>query len=1030
MSENPDFDELLLEWEEQEIAANNIAEFCESRGIHDEATVQEFAKRASALERVTRFLSSGDVAESTRVSALSEQQIEIINRIEIQEAFAFGGRSAIHTAIEQPISRSVALKTLLARTYDEDLSRARLVREAKILASLQHPGILPVYQLCDSTADDTFYTMPLVAGATLQENIARIFNSETVSFAEQIVPLVRRFTQVCQATGYAHSQGISHRDIKPENILLGDFGRTYLVDWGIARSIAPKQNREQRHENEISVTSDSNPNNNQPMANEQGAQLTSPGASMGTPGYMSPEQATGSTDYDEIKSDIFNLGATLYCILTGRAPYGERTLPATISAAAECQFAAPRKLNPSIPRPLESICLKAMSHLPGDRYDRAQDIQRDIDCWLADLPFAGHRETIGEKIARWNRRNGKWVAVMLAMAATVVLTAIIATVLTNSQKQRSDANTRLAWQTVNETVRDIESNESLKFANNRPLRDRLLQASLDNYKKLLSNPANQTALQGELGQAYLQSGKLRSQLQQLDLAKNDIATALDIFRAKLDRSPDQQAAENAAECLLLLNSIDKNRGLDDLEKIEQTVERWVVRFPESSKLQRAQIESSLQRARQMTDRNATKRLVDQLKKQIDNSEIDRQTKLELGIRLKLVQLQAENDVQVKSRLLDEAIGDYGLLFDSKNADIDIQLSLALDYAMTLRQRSTIATDPAEKLNWMVREQALIESMSAKFPTVLEFRTRHQEVLLALTKLYRQQSKFELALQACETAKELNTGLPNPNRDVSPNLAKALLDVAQWHRSNGRTQESQAALLRAVGVFEQSNDSIPPETQQMLGQNLLVIGVDQWLFGNAKAARESFVRSHTIFTELSKSDRKSMQLRNLDATSVMAIALSDAMLEKPNSAIPQVHSAIAEFKEIQKKMARTPAEQANIRIALHTSHFLLAALLERTDRADEAEKIRQQMKNFTPSSADAAFQLAKTYAWEAQIYGRGKPQLSDNDLFFVKQYHRQIMSLIETAVASGFTDMALIEKEPNFMVLFRYKRFRDLLDNME
>ena len=1011
MTTAPNLDDLLLEWEDQEEAnLDNVNSFCESRGIHDASTIEEFARRAIALDRISRFLSQDDRSSSTPVSALIEQtNVQATSQLDIQAAFAYGGRSAIHRAIETPLSRPVAVKTLLDEAPHQNLSRARLIREAKILGSLQHPAILPVYQLYESD-NDTFYTMPLVQGETLQQRIAQVHSDQSKSFTQDVAPLLRRFTQVCQAAAFAHEKGICHRDIKPENILLGDFGTTYLVDWGIARSLG-------RNEDQMNSSASRQKVVDMRNASEQ---LTSTGSSMGTPAYMSPEQAAGRDDIDEVKSDIFNLGATLYTLLTGQPPYSQRSMPQLLEAAANGSFHPPRKLNTTIPRQLESICLKAMSADPKDRYASAEEIQADIDCWFADLPFATHRETIVEKLSRWNRKNGKWVAATMAMASLIIISVIGAAFSINLQKQRSDQNTRLAWQTVNQTVRSIEDDESLKFANMRPLRKRLLETSLENYDRLLSNPANRSALRFELGDAYLQSGNARAQLEQNEAALEDFHKALNIFETS---DHDQRSAERAAECLIAITKATSDPSKTQFTRTQKQVENLWRLFPESVDLRRSRLEILLESAARETDTSKSNQIVTEIKQQLAGSNPDRRTKLEIGVRLNQLRARRASNPAEKTRLLEESLSNYSKLVDSPTASIDSQLAYAIPYAETLRQRSQLSTTPEEQTKWLENERTLVESMAIRFPTILEFRVKQQNVLMMLAQLHRRQGHFEQALQHSEKAFALNAAFAQPNVKATQELADTLLDVANWHRENGRTQESQFALQQVVNTFEEIDHELPDSTKQTIGQNLLIVGVDQWMYGNAQAALESFSQSTSLFEELLESNSDSTQLKNLLATSQMALALSDTMLENHDAAIQNLQVAIEGLKQVDESGTAAP----NFWIALHTSHFLYAALLERVGRSDEADHTREQLKKFLPNSAESAIQLARAYAWESQIYGRGKPELSENDLFFIDQYHQQTIELVEVAIANGFNDYSSIQNDPNFQPLFRHAKFRNLID---
>ncbi len=250
--------------------------------------------------------------------------------------------------------------------------------EAEITGGLEHPGIVPVYGLGTYPDGRPYYAMRFIRGDSLKEAIAAFHSREAsgndgkragprtdvVAFRN----LLRRFLDVCNAIEYAHSRGVLHRDLKPGNIIVGRYGETLVVDWGLAKATG----RTETTVEEAALTPSSS----------SGSVETLPGAAVGTPAYMSPEQARGDVDSLGPRSDVYALGATLYCLLTGKAPFEGKVLE-VLAAVKEGRFRAPRVLRPETDKALEAICLKAMALKPEDRYESARALADDIERLLA-----------------------------------------------------------------------------------------------------------------------------------------------------------------------------------------------------------------------------------------------------------------------------------------------------------------------------------------------------------------------------------------------------------------------------------------------------------------------------------------------------------------------------------------------------------------------------------------------------------------------------------------------------------------------
>ena len=240
-----------------------------------------------------------------------------------------------------------------------------------------------------------YYAMRFIRGDSLKEAIEHFHGDPALKGdpgrrSLELRKLLRRFVDVCNAIDYAHSRGVIHRDIKPANIILGKHGETLVVDWGLAKAVG----RADPSIGEQTIAPSSS-----------GSSETLPGSALGTPAYMSPEQAGGDLDRLGPRSDVYSLGATLYCLLTGRPPLEGEDIGEVLRKVQAGDFRAPRQVDPSLDRALEAVCLKAMAHRPEDRYATPRALAEDVERWMADEPVSAWREPLSRRARRWARRN-------------------------------------------------------------------------------------------------------------------------------------------------------------------------------------------------------------------------------------------------------------------------------------------------------------------------------------------------------------------------------------------------------------------------------------------------------------------------------------------------------------------------------------------------------------------------------------------------------------------------------------------------
>ncbi len=352
-------------------------------------------------------------------------------RFQVLRPHAQGGLGEVFVARDVELSREVALKQIIPFYADDPLIRSRFVAEAEITGRLEHPGVVPVYGLGCDPHGRPYYAMRFIVGDSLEDAIERFHNPATknLSPAErrlELRGLLGRFIDVCNAIEYAHSRGILHRDLKPSNIMLGKYGETLVVDWGLAKAIAgPESGKIDAGENALQPASGSGP------------AATQMGSALGTPQYMSPEQAAGRPNQLGPQSDVYSLGATLYCLLTGKAPFTDRTsdnIDEMLHRVERGDICPPRQLKPEIPRALEAICLKAMAVSPSDRYRAPRGLADDLEHWLADEPISARQDNFTSRLARFARRHRAWVQAGAASLGLVTIASIIALLVINNAK--------------------------------------------------------------------------------------------------------------------------------------------------------------------------------------------------------------------------------------------------------------------------------------------------------------------------------------------------------------------------------------------------------------------------------------------------------------------------------------------------------------------------------------------------------------------------------------------------------------------
>jgi serine/threonine protein kinase len=280
-----------------------------------------------------------------RLTTLADSGRSLEQRYEFRDELGRGGMGVVYRAYDHELQRDVAVKVLHAPALP-DLA-ARLTKEAHIIGRLEHPGIVPIYDVGQTADGLVAYVMKLVRGERLDVRTARGLSADEA---------FRIFDRICDAVTFAHSRGVIHRDLKPENIMLGSFGEVLVLDWGIAKTVDPESDLP-------GIQSD--------------VEETRHGAIMGTPGYMAPEQATGQGATADARADVYGLGGILAAMFAGNGGG----------------------------RPLAAIVAKAQAVSPQARYPTATELAADVRRHAAGMPVTAYRENVVERARRLAHNN-------------------------------------------------------------------------------------------------------------------------------------------------------------------------------------------------------------------------------------------------------------------------------------------------------------------------------------------------------------------------------------------------------------------------------------------------------------------------------------------------------------------------------------------------------------------------------------------------------------------------------------------------
>jgi len=502
-------------------------------------------------------------------------------RYRILRPHARGGLGQVFVAEDTELSRQVALKEIQANHADLPESRTRFVLEAQITGGLEHPGIVPVYGLGSYADGRPYYAMRFVQGESLRSSIRRFHDAKQPRFdGVEFRKLLAQFVAVCQAVAYAHSRGILHRDVKPDNVMLGKFGETLVVDWGLAKVIGRGERPPDPAESEQTL---------RPPRSGSNPSATAVGQALGTPTYMSPEQADGQLDELGPPADIYSLGATLYELLTGQPPF-LGPVREVLLQVRRGEVAPPRRVQPGVPPPLEAICLKAMAVRPGERYSTAQDLAADVERWLADEPVSARRERLGARLWRWIKRHRMLVTGLSATVLVGLVSLGVATVLLTAANERERTAHATAVkardrtrQALDAMISDATSDMLTTQKALAPEQRAFLESVLTYYGEFAAEPGEDETARKRLADAHYRLGMIHHRLDHHEESANVLRRASELFAQLADDFPTVTEYRNLEPMCFLAGVLrELNRPTESETVYRQAITLWerlVADFP-------------------------------------------------------------------------------------------------------------------------------------------------------------------------------------------------------------------------------------------------------------------------------------------------------------------------------------------------------------------------------------------------------------------------------------------------------------------
>ncbi len=704
---------------------------------------------APVAAQETLIEAPGGTATKPTVTVKTAKRFEIpqvLGDYELLGELGRGGMGIVYRARQRSVNRLVALKVIRPDRL-ASMSKAtkhkiieRFRTEAEAAARITHDNLVTVYEVgCE--ADCHFFAMRYVEGSSLSDK-TRKNPADNRQAAEWIEP-------VCRAVDAVHRNGILHRDLKPQNILLEtSTGRTLLADFGLAKLIDEEEG------------------------------MTQTGDAVGTPSYMSPEQFEDASSVG-VGTDIYGLGATLYCLLSGRPPFQTSSAMLTMQQVITVDAVPLRQINPAVDRDLETICMKCLDKSPARRYDTAAALADELKRYLEGQPILARPISLPEKMIRWCRRNPLVTSLIGATFAAVVFAVAalaVSNVRTEAARKKSEESFQEAMSAVNDLFTRVSEERLLNEPGLQTVRRDLLHRAREYYESFLLGRANDPTLKNELAATQFKMGLIVEELESPEAALDWFTKARDQQKAQVAAQPDSLAdARSLSNTLMAMGRVSKNLGkldeanefFSDAEKLRGTLLEKTKDADTKFDLQRlfANCRMNLglvERQRRNLDQSRTLYLEaqDQRRKALPTKPKDRAMRRDLAkgfYNLANLAIDRSDEAALRENI-DEAIQRLEELLAENPRDLDDQYLLSLCYRLRADLFAALAPrDPQfgpAAIDDYSNASRIVQRLSDLNPSVTKYLRELVRLSINLGQLSAQQTKNEDAVAHFRRALEL------------------------------------------------------------------------------------------------------------------------------------------------------------------------------------------------------------------------------------------------------------------------------------
>lgn len=939
------------------------------------------------------------------------------SRFRVIRPHARGGLGEVLVALDQELQREVALKQIQDRYADDVESRTRFVQEAEITGGLEHPGIVPVYSLGQYVDGRPYYAMRFIRGDSFKDAIEHFHKADVPGHADskrnlELRQLLNRFVAVCQAMAYAHSRGVVHRDIKPANIMLGKYGETLVVDWGLAKPV------DQVDSQHLPAVVDEERLTTSSM---HSATPTMMGSAVGTPQYMSPEQAAGRLDKVGAASDVYSLGATLYTLLTGQPPVTGPDLASILLKVQTGDFPRPRQIKPSIPPPLEAICLKAMAAKPEGRYPTPRFLSDDLEHWLGDEPVSAYPEPWTMRAQRWLRRHrtlatGAMTAILVAAVGLALATGLLtaaherersAKVEALHQKAQAEDNFKLARGAVDRYHTEVSESLLLQEPGMQPLRKKLLEAAREFYDKFVKERGDDPSVKGEFGKALYRLGLITADID----SPRDGLEYLDKAKVKfVELTPEH--SEDLALCYHHLGRLF--RLTNDYPKSEanyaEALKLWDNVVDKQPDFQSHRVRSQLGLGNVFQVSRQIKKARDEYRLALLAWE-----KLAAGDAAKPEYQREIAVARSNLAMVLTQLGDRQEAMDNLNGAATIQDKLVQDFPNLSKYQDDLARTrflrgdlhfqggknlPAQ--GDFLAAAGLWEKLVKSQPAVLIYQTRLAEAFASLANVYSLDRQHDKAIAASVQALDVRRKLAdkNPNQfSYQDDLAKGRFQLGNVYRGAKQASLAEKEYLEALRLQDKLVKSLPkvPGFQANRARTNHFLGLLRQEQKQDKDAEEAFTQAITIWDNLHIQYPEAAEFTGGLLASYRGRAEVRSALKKYPAAVQDWNQTVTLSAGPERTWFR-----------LYRAHTL--------SRNGDHDKALAEARELAPSSTgsgEALFLLARVYALAAK---------KDTD-----QHADRAVALLIQAKAAGYfkTNPKVLSEEPDFRILRSRADFQKL-----